>query len=88
MTILSIKKPGDFSNDYQILVEILILYLPSEQKNLPKLIYPTYIYTSSSGAIIIQIGYGQRVYEDHGKDLMEINKKRTDITNAAFVRLW
>jgi hypothetical protein len=69
-------------------VEILTLYLPSEQKKLPQLIYLTCSSTISSGGIIIQIGYGQRVYEDHGKDLMEINKKRTDITNAAFVRLW
>jgi hypothetical protein len=40
------------------------------------------------GAFIIKMSYGEKVYRDHGEDLVQTNKERGELASGAFLRVW
>ena len=46
------------------------------------------LFHSTVGAIIIKLGYGEQIYKDHGKELVELNVKRMRMITTVFAKLW
>lgn len=40
------------------------------------------------GALLTTIAYGDKVYQDHGKDLVSINTEAMNLLTAVFTQLW
>ena len=43
---------------------------------------------SAIGGVIIKLGYGKNIYQEHGKELIEMNMKRMQMINTTFAKFW
>lgn len=43
---------------------------------------------SAVGAVIIKAAYGERVYQEHGKHLVEVNRTRSKMLTSALQSFW
>jgi len=43
---------------------------------------------SAVGAIVTKLGYGDKVYQAHGEELVRINRQRIELITWAFTKFW
>jgi hypothetical protein len=71
---------------------ILDLLLPSkssqERQRFHKLLSTSDLVYRSVGGVIIKIAYGEKIFEEHGKELVRLNAESLDIMTYAFEHLW
>ncbi|KIM24678.1 hypothetical protein M408DRAFT_26799 [Serendipita vermifera MAFF 305830] len=48
--------------------------------------YP--ILQDAVGAVIIKLGYGDKIYQEHGKELIDLNVRRMKLINTTFAKFW
>jgi hypothetical protein len=42
----------------------------------------------SVGAIIVKVGYGEKIYQEHGAEMVETNKERSVMITLVFPKVW
>lgn len=43
---------------------------------------------SAVGAVIIRAGYGDKIYQEHGKELVRLNRVRSEMISRVFQQFW
>ncbi|PVF96176.1 cytochrome P450 [Serendipita vermifera] len=44
--------------------------------------------TASVGTVIFKISYGEKIYREHGDELIRVNKRRIELATWAYPRVW
>lgn len=44
--------------------------------------------SKSVGAIIVKVGYGEKIYREHGEEMVELNKERSRQITLVFPKVW
>jgi hypothetical protein len=50
--------------------------------------YPLTLSLSTVGAIVAKLGYGEKVYQAHGEELVGINRQRIELITWVFTQFW
>jgi hypothetical protein len=73
--------------DWPPSLEIHLSISRSERKpQRPK--FPAYVTSSSVGKVVITVAYGESVYNERGKELIQLNTEASDLVTYAISNGW
>jgi hypothetical protein len=46
------------------------------------------LFTSAVGSVILKSGFGEKIYKEHGEEMIKLNTQRAELSTTVFPKLW